>query len=160
MSSWNKAEVAFTQEPSVKAELSPTGQRHSHAWATAAQDQDPGARLAFRIYRQDENGFETWSTYAANDSWETICRANSLVDKFEGSTYVELCTKPRRYIYIDSRFKKLKREHPQLLPFVGGAYTDDGMNVVPTQNSPRGKKLKPRKRKFEDLDLGTIGAKN
>lgn len=115
----------------VKAELSPIGERHPRAWATAAQGQDPGTRLAFRIYRQDGNGFEIWSTYAANDSWETTCQANSLVDKFEESSFVELCTKPRRYIYVDDRFTKPKREYPELIPFVGGVYTDNNMNVIP-----------------------------
>ncbi|GAB1197122.1 hypothetical protein APSETT444_006409 [Aspergillus pseudonomiae] len=137
----------------VKAELSPIGETHPQAWATAAQEQDPGARLAFRIYRQDENGFETWSTYAANDSWETSCQANSLVDKFEGSSFVELCTKPRRYIYIDDRYVRLKSEHPELIPFVGGAYTDDNMNVIPAKSSRRGEKhTKPRKRRLEYSD--------
>ncbi|XHG03233.1 hypothetical protein AWENTII_006549 [Aspergillus wentii] len=137
----------------VKARLSPIGEKNPQAWATAAQEQDPGARLAFRIYRQDENGFEIWSTYAANDSWETICQANSLVDKFEGSNFIELCTKPRRYIYIDDRYTGLKREYPELIPFVGGAYTDDNMNVIPAKSSRRGEKhTKPRKRRLEDAD--------
>lgn len=34
----------------VKVELSPVGQRHPQAWATQVQDQDSGARLAFRVY--------------------------------------------------------------------------------------------------------------
>lgn len=43
----------------------------SEVCATAVQEADPGARLAFRIYRQDENEIEIWSTYASNDSTET-----------------------------------------------------------------------------------------
>ncbi|KAL3495564.1 hypothetical protein BJX62DRAFT_222521 [Aspergillus germanicus] len=135
----------------VKAELFPIGERHPQAWATAAQEYDPGARLAFRIYRQDDNGFEIWWTYASNDSWETSCQANSLVDKFEGSSFVELCTKPRRYIYIDDRYIRLKREYPELIPFVGGAYTTDNMDVIPAKSSRRGGKYsKPRGRRLED----------
>ena len=131
----------------VKAELSPIGERHPQAWATAAQDpdQDPGARLEFRIYQLDEKGVEVWSTYAASDSWETICRANSLVDKFEGSSYIELRAKPRRYIYIDDRYARLKREYPELIPFIGGAYIDNEMKVIPANGPRRGQKLRKRK---------------
>ncbi|KAL4886025.1 hypothetical protein BJY04DRAFT_204911 [Aspergillus karnatakaensis] len=134
----------------VRAELSPIGERNPHVWATAAQKEDPGARLAFLVYRQ-KNGFETWSTYATSDSWEARCQANSLMDRFEGSSLIELCNKPRRYVYIDDRYTKLKRENPELIPFVGGAYTDDEMNIIAGRSSRRGgKHTRPRKRKFEE----------
>lgn len=91
--------------------------RHPQVWATAAREQVPAFRLAFGIYQQDENGFEIWSNYATSDSWETICRANSLVDKFEGSSFIELYVKPRRYIYIDARYKKLNKRASRTMFF-------------------------------------------
>ncbi|KAL3481222.1 hypothetical protein BJX99DRAFT_271744 [Aspergillus californicus] len=121
--------------------LFPMDERHPQAWATAAQEHDPGARLAV----------EKWWIYASSDSWETSCQANSLVDRFEGNTFVELCTKPRRYIYIDGRYVKLKREHPELIPFVGGAYTSDNMDVIPAKSSRRDEKYS-RERRPEDLN--------
>ncbi|KAE8143552.1 hypothetical protein BDV38DRAFT_231635 [Aspergillus pseudotamarii] len=36
----------------VKAELSPTGERHPQVWATAAQEQGPGTRLAHTTPRK------------------------------------------------------------------------------------------------------------
>ncbi|KAL2864802.1 uncharacterized protein BJX67DRAFT_389692 [Aspergillus lucknowensis] len=58
----------------VKAEMAPEGERQPHAWVTRVQDQDPGARLAFR------------STYPSRSTWEACCQANSLADAFDGLT--------------------------------------------------------------------------
>jgi hypothetical protein len=92
----------------AKIEMSPAGERYPHAWATEAQDQDPGARLAFRVYLKDPNDdSDTWSTYPLSSTWESCCQANGLVDEFEGSSFVDICKKPRRYIYIDERNRGL-----------------------------------------------------
>jgi hypothetical protein len=75
---------------------------------------------------------------------------------------VELCTKPRRYIYIDDRYVRLKREYPELIPFVDGAYTTDNMDVIPAKSSRRGEKysktqiraqiIRPRGKIWRDLN--------
>lgn len=135
----------------VKVELSPVGQRHPHAWATEAQDQDPGARLAFRVYLKDkDDGTETWSTYPSSSTWEACCQANSLVDAFEGDAFSNISAKPRRYIYIDERNKGLIEKYPNLSAFVRGAYTGDNMEIIPAQGRLRGKKQK-RRRNDEDI---------
>ncbi|KAL5365173.1 hypothetical protein BJX96DRAFT_168883 [Aspergillus floccosus] len=102
----------------VKAELSPIDERHPRAWATAAQDpdQDTGARLAFRIYQQDENGVE-------------VCL---------------LRTKPRRYIYIDDRYAKLKREYPELIP--GPRRGQKSTKQRQRRLSEREEEVKPKRR--------------
>ncbi|KAL2822652.1 hypothetical protein BJX63DRAFT_441250 [Aspergillus granulosus] len=129
----------------VKAEMSPKGERHPHAWATTVRDQDPGARLAFRVYLKDEdNNLETWSTYPSCSTWEASCQANSLADAFEGDNYLDICQRPRRYIYIDERDKGLTKKYPELIPFVRGAYTGDDMQITPTQGRLRGTKQKRR----------------
>ncbi|KAL3472578.1 hypothetical protein BJX99DRAFT_272814 [Aspergillus californicus] len=134
----------------VKVELSPVGQRHPHSWATEVQGQDPGARLAFRIYLKDNNGdTETWSTYPFSSTWEACCQANSLVDAFEGDAFSTICEKPRRYIYIDERNKGLMEKYPNLSHFRRGAYTGENMEIIPAQGRLRGRKYK-RRRNNED----------
>jgi hypothetical protein len=136
----------------AKIEMSPAGERHPQAWATEAQDQDPGARLAFRVYLKGPNDdSETWSIYALSSSWESCCQANSLVNAFEGDSFVDICKRPRRYIYIDERNRGLLEGHPQLRPFVRGAYTGNDMEITPAQGRLRGTKQK-RNRTEPKLD--------
>ncbi|KAJ5184210.1 hypothetical protein N7492_001826 [Penicillium capsulatum] len=44
----------------VKAELAPPGERHPNAYATKANETDPGARFALRVAIHDANGEETF----------------------------------------------------------------------------------------------------
>lgn len=60
-----------------------------------------------------------------------------------GENFYRIARKrPRRYIYIDERNRGLLREHPQLRPFVRGAYTSDDMEIIPSQGRLRGIKRK------------------
>ncbi|KAJ0416557.1 hypothetical protein BJY00DRAFT_316803 [Aspergillus carlsbadensis] len=128
----------------VKAEISPQGERHPLAWATNVPDQDPGARLAFRNYHKDADNNETWSTYPSCSTQETCCQANILVDAFEGDTYIDICQKPRRHVYIDDRNNGLIKKYSQLVPFVRGAYTGNDMLMTPAQSRLQWMKRKGR----------------
>jgi hypothetical protein len=114
----------------VRTELSPIGERHPHVWATASQEQDPGARLAFRISAKDTTGNETSVVYPTSWSFQSCCGANALVEELEGHSFVDICQRPRRYMYIDRRCRRMIQTHPVLNAFVGGAYTDDNGEVI------------------------------
>lgn len=124
----------------VRTELSPIGERHPNVWAMASQEQDPGARLAFRISVKDKNGNETSVVYPTSWSFQSCCSANALVEEIEGDSFVDICQRPRRYMYIDRRCRRMIDAHPVLKDFVGGAYTDDNGEVI-TKNE--GKRKRP-----------------
>ena len=71
------------------------------------------------------------------------------MDEFEGGSFVDICNRPRRYIYIDERNRGLLEGHPQLRPFVRGAYTSDDMEIIPAQGRLRGTKLKRNRTEAE-----------
>lgn len=114
----------------VRTELSPIGERHPHLWATASQEQDPGARLTFRISVKRTNGNETSVVYPTSRSFQSCCGANALVEELEGHSFVDICQRPRRYMYIDRRCRGMIQAHPVLNAFVGGAYTDGNGEVI------------------------------
>lgn len=114
----------------IKAELSPVGTRHPHVWATATEDNDPGARLAFRVSVRDQNGHETMVTYPTSPTWKACFRANGLVDEIHGENYVEICKKPRRYFFMDRRNTAMLDKYPFLNAFISGAYTDNNGNPI------------------------------
>lgn len=124
----------------VKTELSPIGERHPHVWAIASKDQEPGARLAFRISVKDKNGNETSVVYPTSWSFQSCCSANALVEELEGHSFIDICQRPRRYLYIDHRCRRMIQAHPILKDFVGGAYTDDNGEVIP---KIQGKRKRP-----------------
>ncbi|KAE8418675.1 hypothetical protein BDV36DRAFT_308414 [Aspergillus pseudocaelatus] len=122
--------VKMEEEPKngcwVQAELSPIGTRHPQVWAKATKDQDPGSRLAFRVSTRSADGHETG-----------CFRANTLVDELNGDDYLQICQRPRRFVYIDPRNKSLLNSYPILQAFINGAYTDDKGMVDPRRKRAR-----------------------
>ncbi|RAK92466.1 hypothetical protein BO79DRAFT_277284 [Aspergillus costaricaensis CBS 115574] len=114
----------------VKAELSPPGVRNPNVWAQDIRDGDPGARLAFRISIKESDGQETFVRYASHKSWQSCCKANTLVDELNGDQLLEIYTRPRRFIDIDHRNTRILAAYPALKSFIGGAFTDDNGVVM------------------------------
>ncbi|KAL2808969.1 hypothetical protein BJX63DRAFT_407183 [Aspergillus granulosus] len=98
---------------------------HPEAWATAAKDDDPAARLAFRVTVKDKHS-ETHVIYprAIPPSTTTVFRSSSLVDRLDGATYSDLAKRRRRYVNFADHLVNVPAE---LEFFRGGGYVlDDG----------------------------------
>lgn len=104
--------------------------RNPNAWAQDIRDEDPGARLAFRISIRESDGHDTFIQYASHKSWQSCCKANTLVDELNGDQLSEIYTRPRRFTDIDHRNTRILAAYPALKIFVGGAYTDDNGVVI------------------------------
>jgi hypothetical protein len=113
----------------IKAELSPIGERHPNMFATTATESDPASRLAIRCSFEDSYG-QTKVVYAHTPTRSMLCKANTLVDELNGDDFVEICQRPRRFMYVDRRCTRQTEAHPKLRPFIGGAYTDDNGEVL------------------------------
>ncbi|KUM62486.1 hypothetical protein ACN42_g4619 [Penicillium freii] len=117
----------------LKAELSPVGKRHPNVLARLATDIDPGSRLAIRCSFEDQRSGKTKVAYAHSQSRVILCKANTLVDELNGDDFVEICQRPRRFMYVDPRCVRQVEAHPELRPFVNGAYTDDIGKIIRTK---------------------------
>jgi hypothetical protein len=114
----------------IKAELSPIGEGHRNMFATTATDSDPASRLAIRCSFEDSYSGQTKVIYAHTLTRSMLCKANTLVDELNGDDFVEICQRPRRFMYVDRRCTRQIEAHPELRPFIGGAYTDDKGEVL------------------------------
>ncbi|KAJ6185786.1 hypothetical protein N7519_007087 [Penicillium mononematosum] len=114
----------------VKAELSPIGERHPNMFAKTTIESDPASRLAIRCSFEDSYSGQTKVVYAYSQTRSMLCKANTLVDELNGDDFVEICQRPRRFMYVDHRCTRQIEAHPQLRPFIGGAYTDDNGEVL------------------------------
>jgi hypothetical protein len=114
----------------IKAELSPIGERHPNVFATTARESDPASRLAIRCSFRHSNSGQTKVVYARTLTRSMLCKANTLVDELNGDDFVEICQRPRRFMYVDRRCTRQIGAHPKLRPFIGGAYTDDNGEVL------------------------------
>ncbi|KAJ5969946.1 hypothetical protein N7501_006194 [Penicillium viridicatum] len=117
----------------LKAELSPIGKRHPNVLARLATDIDPGSRLAIRCSFIDQCSGKVKVAYAHSQSRVILCKANTLVDELNGDDFVEICQRPRRFMYVDPRCVRQVEAHPELRPFVNGAYTDDNGKIIRTK---------------------------
>lgn len=113
----------------VKAELTPPGIRNPNVWATATTDDDPGARLAFRISIRDSTGKETFSCYPTTETWASCCGPNTIVDELGGDDLLTISTRTRRFVYVDKK-NDPNNIPPELRPFRGGAYRDEKGDVI------------------------------
>jgi hypothetical protein len=121
----------------VKAEVTVPGERHPNAYAIEALDDDPGIQFALRASIHDHHGEEPFVQYARIKKWQAIAIANSSVDGLAGDSLEEICRRKRRFAYVDTRVKNV---HPDLIPFVNGAYRyDDGSVGLSKNGSLKGK---------------------
>jgi hypothetical protein len=111
---------------SISRYLSPSGERHPNAYATNALDDDPGIQFALRVSIRDDHGEESSVQYASSKRWQAIAIASSIVDGLAGDSLEEICRRKRRFAYVDTRIKNV---HPDLVPFVNGAYRCDDDSV-------------------------------
>ncbi|KAJ5720920.1 uncharacterized protein N7483_008854 [Penicillium malachiteum] len=111
----------------VKAELAPPGKHHPNAYATRADEIDPGARFALRIAIHDDNGEETFFQFSTSHTWKGIAIANAFVDTFSGDSLQVISQRKRRYLYVHKRIKDVSVE---LQPLISGAYRNESGEVV------------------------------
>lgn len=121
----------------VKAELTPPGIRNPNVWAKSIRNDDPGARLAFKVSIRDPAGKETFSCYPTVKTEKACCHANTIVDELCGDDLQAISKRARRYVYLD--VKNDPKNYPGLEEFRGGRYTDDeGKPIRPTSKKRRG----------------------
>jgi hypothetical protein len=135
----------------VKAELTPSGERHPNAYATNALDDDPGIQFALRVSIRDDTGEESFVQYASSKKWQAIAIANSIVDGLAGDSLEEICRRKRRFAYVDTRIKNV---HPDLVPFVNGAYRCDDDSVgLSKDGSMKAKRAQEQIHSSDDASL-------
>lgn len=116
----------------VRAEIRPRGEKHPNAWATQAQEDDPAARLGFRITVKDKNKHDCL-IYPQTDGEGYLFRANAFVEWMAGDSDEAIANRPRRYVKIPAHYKGYVPDDMRI--FVGGAYVDN--------DGKRRKRLKP-----------------
>ena len=80
-------------------EFSKVGQRHTHVYATQAQDSDPASRLALRVIGKRAGG-TFFDLYLSRIFESAVEKANAFVDRIlEGIDEDELKSRPRRWVY-------------------------------------------------------------
>jgi len=103
----------------IKIEMSDPGRRHPDCYATAATDEDPACRLAFRVrYVTSSGNNEVF--YPKDVQLTNVFRANSFADILLGRSDLDIAQTPRRYLYTSVLPENLPKE---LAKFSGGAYT-------------------------------------
>lgn len=85
---------------------------------------------AIRCSFEDRGSGKTKVAYSHSQTRVILCKANTLVDESNGDDFVEICQRPRRFMYVDPRFVRQIEAHPELRPFVNGAYTDDNGKII------------------------------
>jgi hypothetical protein len=104
----------------VTIEIEPPGKKHPQCYATAASDQDPANRLAFKLRYQPSHGPEV-QEYGHRHTLTSTCTANTFVDILShNKPNEEIARTPRRYLY----FGKESHVPLGLERFRGGAFTE------------------------------------
>jgi hypothetical protein len=102
----------------IQIEICKAGLRHPNIYATAAKDEDPASRLAFKVRFKDSCGSEV-SYYETNNNITPIFRANAFVDILADEKPDEVIARTaRRYLNIHKGCAP-----PGLEEFEGGKYT-------------------------------------